>query len=153
MHGTVACYMIAAELTTIRSVYFLADTALANIVANDFEITSSFTTIDCMYISNSCITLDGLCTLAAKHPVGCCWRAVCAINCTLANCYIQAMATPVPEERESRRRWLGSYRTKFVWPAVRTAEAEEWWRPTTEAWRRRRRRSGGGVASSGPGGD
>ena len=93
-NGTVACYMIAAELTTIRSVYFLADTALANIVANEFNITSSFTTIDCMYISNSCITLDGLCTLAAKHPVGCCWRAAMAINCTLANCYLQAMATP-----------------------------------------------------------
>ena len=36
--GTIACYMIAAELTTIRNVYFLADTALANVVSNEYQI-------------------------------------------------------------------------------------------------------------------
>lgn len=68
--------MIAAEITMIRNVYLQADTALCNIIANDFGIASSFTIISTKYISNSCITLDGMNTLTAKHPVGCCWRYV-----------------------------------------------------------------------------
>eukprot|EP01052_Picozoa_sp_SAG31_P013897 SAG31_NODE_848_length_11534_cov_8.897463_7_plen_283_part_00 len=98
--GTVACYMIAAELTTLRNVYLLADTALANIVSNEWGITSSWTTIDTMYISNSCITLDGICTLAAKHPVGQCWRANMAISALPSlPCLELPALPPLPHEQ------------------------------------------------------
>lgn len=87
--GSVAVCMIASEITSIRNVYLRADTALANLIANDFDI-SSYATISTSIISNSCITLDGLCTLFAKHPVGCCWRGVNAVNVTMNNLYLQA---------------------------------------------------------------
>ena len=79
--GTVAICMIASEITSIRNVYVRADTALANLIANDFNIPSS-AVVSTDIMSNSCITLDGLCTLFAKHPVGCCWRGVNAFNIT-----------------------------------------------------------------------
>ena len=64
--GTVAVCMIAAEITTISNVALLADTALANVIDNYWGIQSAFTTIDTSIISNSCITLDGMCMLSAK---------------------------------------------------------------------------------------
>ena len=42
-------------------------------------------------MSNSCITLEGLCTLCAKDPVGCCWRGVNAVNVTMSNLYLQSL--------------------------------------------------------------
>jgi hypothetical protein len=90
--GSVAVCMVACEITTIRDVYLRADTALANLISNYFSIESA-TPVSTSIISNSCITLDGLCTLAAKHPVGCCWRGENAVNVTMHNLYLQA--TPV----------------------------------------------------------
>ena len=88
--------MIAAEITTISNVALLADTALGNVIDNYWSIDSTFTTIDTAIISNSCITLDGMCMLSAKDPVGCCWRGQNAINVTMNNVYLQAFAVPAP---------------------------------------------------------
>ena len=92
--GTVAVCMIAAEITTLSNVALLADTALANVIENYWSIESAFATIDTKYISNSCITLDGMCMLSAKDPVGCCWRGQNAVNVTMNNVYLQAFAVP-----------------------------------------------------------
>ena len=88
--GSVAVCMIAAEITAIRNVYLRADTALTNLIDNDFNI-KSYATVSTKYLSNSCITLEGLCTLCAKDPVGCCWRGVNAVNVTMSNLYLQSL--------------------------------------------------------------
>ena len=94
--GTVAICMIASEITSIRNVYLRADTALANLIANDFNVPSS-AVVSTDIMSNSCITLDGLCTLFAKHPVGCCWRGVNAVNVTMNNLYLQSATIKGPQ--------------------------------------------------------